>query len=127
MERLERVIEMLDPVEDFNFRHFRMRPLAAAIVAGQRGPLRGGWQSLVDLELGFPGGNLLMFLARVARPLLAPFAIRTTPLPTRTRVFLVTALVGVGAAIGSSIYRQVRASRPGDVVIAREVRLRRLR
>jgi hypothetical protein len=80
--------------------------LAGAIVAGQRGPLRGGWQSLVDLELGFPGGNLLMLLGRVARPLLSPLALRTTPLPAKTRVFLATGLVGVGLAIGSSLLRR---------------------
>ena len=46
--------------------------LAAAIVAGQRGPVRGGRQALIDLELGFPGASILMITGRLARPLLAP-------------------------------------------------------
>lgn len=32
----------------------RVPHLGAAIVAGQRGPLRGGLRSIIDLELGFP-------------------------------------------------------------------------
>jgi hypothetical protein len=36
--------------------------LAGAIVAGRRGPARGGRRSLLDLELGFPGGNVLMLV-----------------------------------------------------------------
>jgi hypothetical protein len=45
--------------------------LAAAIVAGRRGPARGGRRSLLDLELGFPGGNILMLVGAAFRPLLA--------------------------------------------------------
>jgi thiol-disulfide isomerase/thioredoxin len=51
--------------------------LAAAIVAGRSGPARGGRRSLVDLELGFPGANLLMFIGHCLRPLFAPCALRT--------------------------------------------------
>lgn len=73
--------------------------LAAAIVAGQGGPLRGGWRSLIDLELGFPGANLLMALGRVGRPLLAPLALRTRSLPVRTRAMLLAGLGGGGVAL----------------------------
>lgn len=72
--------------------------LAAAIVAGQGGPLRGGRQALIDLELGFPGGNLLMAAGRLARPLLAPLALRTTPLPRTALVAFVVGLVAAGSA-----------------------------
>ena len=41
--------------------------LAAAIVGGRSGPARGGRRSLIDLELGFPGGNLLMLIGPVFR------------------------------------------------------------
>ena len=41
--------------------------LAAAIVAGQRGPLNGGHQAIIDLELGFPGAIALM-TPRTPRP-----------------------------------------------------------
>jgi hypothetical protein len=44
--------------------------LAGAIVAGRSGPARGGRRSLLDLELGFPGGNFLMLVGPVFRPLL---------------------------------------------------------
>ncbi len=43
--------------------------LAGAIVAGRRGPARGGRRALFDLELGFPGGNLLMLLGPAFRSL----------------------------------------------------------
>ena len=45
--------------------------LAAAIVAGRSGPARGGRRALIDLELGFPGGNILMLAGGAFRPLLA--------------------------------------------------------
>ena len=79
--------------------------LAAAIVAGQSGAVRGGRQALIDLELGLPGATILMIVGRVARPLLAPLALRTTPLPTRTRVSLLAGLVGTGAGIGLGLWK----------------------
>ncbi len=36
--------------------------LGGAIVGGRSGPARGGRRSLIDLELGFPGANLLMLV-----------------------------------------------------------------
>ena len=74
--------------------------LGAAIVAGQRGPIRGGRQSLIDLELGFPGAMALMTIGRVARPALAPLALRTTPLPDPVRAALIAGLVAAGLAVG---------------------------
>lgn len=74
--------------------------LGGAIVAGQGGPARGGIQSFVDLELGFPGGLFLMTVGRLARPLLAPLVIRITPLPTRARLVIVaSAAVGAVAIV----------------------------
>ncbi len=43
--------------------------LVGAIVAGRSGPARGGRRALFDLELGFPGGNLLMLVGPAFRPL----------------------------------------------------------
>ncbi len=74
--------------------------LAAAIVAGQRGPIRGGRQSLIDLELGFPGAMALMLVGRAARPVLAPLALRTTPVPNAVRAALLGGLVLAGLAVG---------------------------
>ncbi|MGZ8617877.1 MAG: peroxiredoxin family protein [Actinomycetota bacterium] len=79
--------------------------LAAAIVAGHPGPQRGGRQALIDLELGFPGANILMGLGRAGRPLLAPLALRTTPLPIGARVALLAGIGAVAAAIGFALRR----------------------
>jgi hypothetical protein len=79
--------------------------LAAAIVAGRRGPARGGRQALFDLELGFPGGNVLMLVGGALRPLLAPLALRTTPIPPKERAALLGGVVGVGAALGLGVRR----------------------
>lgn len=67
--------------------------LGAAIVAGRGGPARGGRIALLDLELGFPGANLLMAIGHLLRPLLAPLVLRTTPWSTPMRI-------GVRIAIG---------------------------
>jgi hypothetical protein len=55
--------------------------------------------SLLDLELGFPGAFLLMTLGALARPLLAPFALRTTPLPVPARALLLAGLAGSAALL----------------------------
>jgi hypothetical protein len=87
--------------------------LAAAIVAGQGGPLRGGRRALLDLELGFPGAMLLMTVGRVARPVLAPVVLRTTPLPTRARAALLVGVLGAGTAIGLGLqHRRGRRTNP---------------
>jgi hypothetical protein len=79
--------------------------LAAAIVAGQRGPIRGGRQALIDLELGFPGAMMLMTIGRIARPALAPLAVRTTPLPNSARAALVVGCLAAVAVVGRSARR----------------------
>lgn len=84
--------------------------LAGAIVAGQRGPLRGGRQSLIDLELGFPGAMLLMSIGRIGRPILAPLALRTTPIPTRTRIALLAGVITAGTA-AALLQRRLRGRR----------------
>jgi hypothetical protein len=84
--------------------------LAAAIVAGQRGPIRGGRQSLIDLELGFPGAMALMTIGRVARPLLAPLALRTTPLPNWARAALLVGIAGATIAVAQRLRKESRAA-----------------
>lgn len=79
--------------------------LAAAIIAGQRGPMRGGRQALLDLELGFPGAMILMTIGRLGRPLLAPLALRTTPIPTRTRAALLAGVATTSLALGIGLRR----------------------
>jgi hypothetical protein len=85
----------------------RVPHLAAAIVAGQGGPARGGWVAILDLELGFPGAFALMTLGSFARPILAPLALRTTPLPLPVRAALLAGLAA-GIVVG---YRASRSHR----------------
>jgi hypothetical protein len=84
----------------------RRSHLAAAIVAGQRGPMRGGRQAMLDLELGFPGAMILMAVGRLARPLLAPLALRTTPVPNRARAALLASIIGASAAVAVGVRRR---------------------
>jgi hypothetical protein len=77
----------------------RVPHLGAAIVAGQRGPLRGGLRSIIDLELGFPGASLLMTAGWVFRPILKPLVQRTTPIPAHTRAAILLLACGVIAPI----------------------------
>lgn len=81
---------------------------AAAIVAGQGGPIRGGHQALIDLELGFPGAMILMTLGRIGRRVLAPVALRTTPLPNQARAALLLGLVLGAAAVGLGLRRSTQ-------------------
>ena len=73
--------------------------------------MRGGRQAVIDLELGFPGAMILMTLGKVGRPVLTPLALRTTPLPNRTRATLLVGLVGAGAAVGLRLRGRRRANR----------------
>ena len=77
------------------------RPHLAARSSPDRAALSAaGRQALIDLELGFPGAMILMTIGRVARPVLAPLALRTTPLPNRARAALFLGLVGASTAVG---------------------------
>jgi hypothetical protein len=62
---------------------------------------------LIDLELGFPGANVLMALGHAGRPVLAPLALRTTPLPIEARAALLAGLGAAGAAIGLALRRRL--------------------
>ena len=75
------------------------RPHLAGAIVAEEGPQRGGRQALIDLELGFPGANILMALGHTGRPLLAPLALRTEPLPIGARAVLIAATAGMGLAV----------------------------
>jgi AhpC/TSA family len=79
--------------------------LAAAIVAGQRGPIRGGRQALIDLELGFPGAMILMTIGRVGQPVLAPLALRTTRLPNSARAAFLTGSLAAIVVVARRVRR----------------------
>jgi hypothetical protein len=57
---------------------------------------RGGIGGVLDYELGVPGASTLTFLGSTAKPLLAPLALRSTPLPVDGRLAL-----GAGLAVAA--------------------------
>jgi len=76
--------------------------LVASFVNGWGGLKRGGVGAVLDYELGVPGSATLTFLGGIAKPLLAPLALRATPLPIAAKLALggglaAAVLVSVGA------------------------------
>lgn len=62
--------------------------LFASFVHGWHALQRGGRQAVIDYELGTPGAATLTFLGHLAKPLLAPVALRATPLPRTVQLAL---------------------------------------
>lgn len=62
--------------------------LFASFVNGWPALQRGGWQAVIDYDIGTPGAATLTFLGHLAKPALAPLALRTTPLPRIVRYLL---------------------------------------
>ena len=79
--------------------------IVASFVDGWRGLSRGGWRGVLDFELAVPGSGTLTFLGNLARPLLAPLVLRTTPLPVAARC----ALGGGAAAVALGVWWRRRA------------------
>ncbi len=78
--------------------------MAASFVNGWRGLRRGGWRSVLEFELATPGAATLTFVGHLAKPVLAPLALRSAPLPVAAKVAL-----GAGAtAFGVVLWRAVR-------------------
>jgi hypothetical protein len=72
--------------------------MLATMTNGWKGIRRGLPQSYLELELSIPGLGAGIWLGYRLRPLLAPLALRSTPLPTPAKVALATgalALVGL--------------------------------
>lgn len=74
----------------------RVPHLFASFVGGWPGLRRGGVGGVLDFELAVPGGATLTFLGNLAKPVLAPLALRATPLPGATKLAIVG---GLGAAL----------------------------
>ena len=70
--------------------------VATAIAAGWHALPRGGKHAVIDLELAAPSGSLVLYFGHLTRPVLAPLALRATPLPTLARPIL---RVGIAAAL----------------------------
>ncbi len=78
--------------------------MAASFINGWHGLRRGGWRSVLEFEMATPGAATLTFLGHLAKPLLAPLALRASPLPPAARVGL-----GAGvAALSVAVWRAVR-------------------
>lgn len=67
--------------------------LFASFVNGWHALRRGGVQAVIDYEIGTPPAATLTFLGHLAKPLLAPLALRTTPLPRAVQLALSGAAV----------------------------------
>lgn len=75
----------------------RVPHLLPVIAGGWPAIARGLPQSAIDLETAVPGTALFPWLGSRVRPLLAPIALRGTPLPLGARLGLAAALIGVAA------------------------------
>jgi hypothetical protein len=71
-----------------------IRPLAS-IADGWRGVQRGWPQSAIELELAVPTMASAPFIGYQLRPLLAPIALRATPLPASARLSLAAGVVAL--------------------------------
>ncbi len=80
--------------------------LFASFVDGWRGLSRGGARGVLDFELAVPGGATLTFLGNLARPLLAPLALRSTPLPGGAKLRLVGGLAALVLAVRGAARRR---------------------
>jgi hypothetical protein len=80
----------------------RIPHLLSTIADGWHGLRRGFPRSAVELELSMPGMASGPFLGYQIRPLLAPIALRATPLP-------VSAKIGLGLGAAALLFLGVRA------------------
>lgn len=81
-----------------------MLHLFASFVNGWHALQRGGWRAVVDYEIGTPFAATLTFLGHMAKPVLAPVALRATPLPRTAR----RVLAGGSALAAALMMRRFR-------------------
>jgi len=84
----------------------RMPHLAASFVNGWHGLRRGGWRGVLEFELATPGATTLTFFGHLAKPLLAPLALRASPLPPAAKVALGVGAGGLALAISRAVRRR---------------------
>lgn len=82
--------------------------LLASFVDGYRGPRRGGRRAVLEYDLGAFGAGSLSFVGNKAKGFLAPVALRSTPLPLRTRRCLLVGMMAALVLAGSLIALAVR-------------------
>ncbi len=83
-----------------------------SLVDGWRGLRKGLPQSYLDMEAAAPGLVDLTFVAHKLRPLLAPLALRATPLPPPVRYALLLAFLALPVWL---LRRRERTVAPGPV------------
>jgi hypothetical protein len=77
----------------------RIPHLFANFVDGIRGPKRGGKQAVREYSTGGFGAGLVAKAGNRAKPLLAPIALRATPLPVAARIALALGLLALLAVL----------------------------
>lgn len=85
----------------------RMPHLAASFVNGWHGLRRAGWGGVIDYELGTPGAATLTFLGHVAKPVLAPLALCSSPLPVPLRLALGGGVLAGGILLARTLRRRM--------------------
>lgn len=73
--------------------------ILASFVAGWHAVRRGGKRGLLDYGVSVPGSTLMMYLGHLARPVLAPVALRATPLPGAAMVALAAGAVAIAGLL----------------------------
>lgn len=78
----------------------RMPHLLASMVGGWHAVSRGGGRGVLEYDLAIPTAGAMTFLGHLAKPVLAPVALRAEPLPTAAKVAVsVAAVAGVAAVV----------------------------
>lgn len=75
----------------------RVPHLFASFVDGYRGPARAGHFAVAEYNIGGFGAGWLSWLGYHAKPLLAPLALRVTPLPLAVRLAFALLVAGLVA------------------------------
>ncbi len=81
---------------------------APTMTNGWKGLRRGLPQSVIDLEIAFPGSASSIWLGYQLRPLLAPLALRAEPLTNLKKAALA---VGVAGVVGLLVWGIARSGR----------------
>lgn len=79
--------------------------LFASFVDGYRGIRRGGKRGVREYITGGLGAGILTILGNKAKPVLAPIALRATPLPLAARLTLGGGAVAVAGLVALSLLR----------------------
>jgi hypothetical protein len=84
----------------------RIPHLFASFVDGYPGPRRGGRRAVLEYDLAGLGAGTLSFLGSKAKPLLAPLALRATPLPMTAKLALGGGLVAAAGLVAGFLLRK---------------------